>query len=160
MCVCRHDLQRLRGHRAWMPITDCFMKLASVFKHHEELMTSLFLLWKPLPVSSLDSWSLKGNKKTSGSFSTLTGYHGQLFMRWYTLAVLILTFVWVSLVFVFIVFFLMKQRQRKQGFHSRWAIALKCLHKRTGSHSPLRIFLKTGTEETLKAGETKTFYLS
>ena len=31
-----------------MPITDCFMELALVFKHHKQLMTSLFLLLENL----------------------------------------------------------------------------------------------------------------
>lgn len=31
-----------------MPITDCFTKLALVFKHHTQLMTSLFLLLENL----------------------------------------------------------------------------------------------------------------
>lgn len=32
----------LIGPGAWMPITDCFMEVALVFKHHEQLMASLF----------------------------------------------------------------------------------------------------------------------
>lgn len=31
-----------------MPITDCFMELLFVFKHHKHLMTSLFLLLETL----------------------------------------------------------------------------------------------------------------
>lgn len=51
-----------------MPITDCFMELLFVFKHHKHLMTSLFLLLETLSGSFLNLGVEKTEVKTSGSF--------------------------------------------------------------------------------------------
>lgn len=51
-----------------MPITDCFMELLFVFKHHKHLMTSLFLLLETLSGSFLNLGVKKTEVKTSGSF--------------------------------------------------------------------------------------------
>lgn len=73
-CVCAHvwvwewDLESLIGSRVWMPITDCFMELLFVVKHHKHLMTSLFLLLETLSGSFLNLGVEKTEVKTSGSF--------------------------------------------------------------------------------------------
>lgn len=47
VCLCVH-IWSLKVKRTWMPITDCFIEPALVFKRHEHLMTSLFLLLENL----------------------------------------------------------------------------------------------------------------
>ena len=125
VCVCVCDLQRLIGHSGWMPITDCFMELALVFRHHKQLMTSLFLLLENLfqslfrlPVSE---------RKTSGRFSRLTGCHGQLFIGWYMLALPIQVFLGIPTVFSFNETFW--QKHRKESFYSRWIPVLISFYK-------------------------------
>lgn len=54
-----------------MPITDCFMELLFVFKHHKHLMTSLFLLLETLSGSFLNLGVENAEVKTSGSFLLL-----------------------------------------------------------------------------------------